>query len=125
MSTSTQRPSIQRKHTRSTDAKAEAELDSGLRISLDGDVFEVRLGDINSALTRELRQKSGMGFNQLMHLAASDPDTDIIAAFVWVARRLRGEDVEFDDVVVTYSQLLDDFDIDMPGKREDADSPEA
>ena len=126
MTTTPTRPSAARKHTRSTDAKAEAELDQGIRVTLDGEHYEVRLGDVTSTVTRELRAASGMSFNALMEYVTTDPDTDVIAAFIWLARRLRGERVELGEVVVTYRQLLgEEFDVSLPDAREDESGPEA
>lgn len=126
MSTPTTRPSAARKHTRSTDAKRTDALEQGLRITIDGEAYTVRLGDVTSTMTRELRRATGMSFNQVMNLVQTDPDSDVIAAFIWVARRIAGEKVDVDDVVVTYTQLLDDgFDVALPGAREEDDGPEA
>jgi hypothetical protein len=117
--TTASRPSAARKHTRTTTEKTTADLEQGIRIDLDGEVYEVRLGDVTSNLTRELRRGTGMSFNQLMHEITHDPDADSIAGFVWLARRIAGEKVEIDDVVVTYAQLLaDDFDVTLPDGRE-------
>ncbi len=122
----TNRPSTARKHTRTTDAKRANDLDQGLRITLDGETYEVRLGDVTSTITRELRRVSGMSFNELMRQTTTDPDADVIAAFIWMSRRINGEKVDIDDVVVTYSQLLDDgFDVDLPGARTEDEGPEA
>lgn len=121
------RPSAARRHTRTTEKKSDDALEQGLRITIDGEVYEVRLADVTSNLTRELRRGTGMSFNQLMNDITTDPDADSIAGFIWLARRIAGEKIAIDDVVVTYAQLLaDDFDVDLPGKREEtADDPEA
>lgn len=121
------RPSTARKHTRTTAKNQTDALEQGVRITLDEEVYEVRLADVTSTLTRELRRATGLSFNQLMQEITSNPDADSIAGFVWLARRIAGERVEPDDVVVTYAQLLDEgFDIDVPGAREKATGdPEA
>ncbi len=115
----TQRPTTARKVTRSTESNREDALDQGLRISLEGEVFEVRVGDITSALARELRTQIGFGPMQLIRQCAIDPDVDLLSAFVWLARRIAGEPVRFDEVEVTYAQLLSDgFDVSTPGNTE-------
>jgi hypothetical protein len=120
------RPSAARRHTRTTEKKRSDELEQGVRITLDGEAYEVRLGDVTSNLARELRRGTGMSLQQLMREITSDPDLDSIASFVWLSRRIAGEAVGIDDVVVTYTQILDEgFDVDLPGEREAADSPEA
>lgn len=122
----TTRPSLDRKDTRKTKERRNEELDQGLRITLDGEVYEVRVGDVTPEIARGVRQHHGVSFMRLMDQLVQDPDVDAIAAFVWTARRLRGEAVDFEDVTVTYAQLLSDgFDVDVPGApSEDAD-PEA
>ena len=123
----TSRPTAARKHTRTTEQNRSDALEQGIRITLDGEVYEVRLADVTSNLTRELRRGTGMSFNQLMNEITVDPDVDSIAGFVWLARRIAGEKVEIEDVVVTYTQLLQDgFDVAVPGKRAEAgEDPEA
>lgn len=126
MTTPAKRPSTARKHTRTTETKRTGALEQGLRITIDGEAYEVRLGDVTSTVTRELRRATGMSFNQVINLVQTDPDSDVIAAFIWIARRLNGEQIEVDDVVVTYAQILgDDFEVDMPGARKEDDGPEA
>lgn len=116
----TNRPSTARKVTRKTEENRESALDQGLRINLDGEVFDVRLGDITSPMARELRAKIGCGPMQLVAQLATDPDVDLLSAFVWLARRIAGEMVRFEDVEVTYAQLLSDgFDVSTPGKESD------
>lgn len=117
--TETKRPTTARKVTRSSEAAREAELNRGLRITLDGEVFDVRVGDITSPMAREVRANLGFGPMQLINQCAADPDIDLISAFVWLARRIKGEMVRFADVEVDYAQLLSDgFDIDVPGNEE-------
>jgi hypothetical protein len=124
--TTTSRPTTARKRTARTETKRADALEQGLRLTLDGESYEIRLGDVTSTVTRELRRTTGMSFNELMRLTTTDPDTDVIAAFVWLARHINGEKVDIDDVVVAYSQLLDDgFDVEVPGKRTEDDGPEA
>ena len=126
MTTTAKRPSAARKHTRSTEESRADANEQGLKISLDGEVYEVRLGDVTSNLTRELRRGTGISFNQLMREVTTDPDVDSIAGFVWLARRIAGEKVEIEDVVVTYTQLLgDDFEVALPESREGGADPEA
>jgi hypothetical protein len=126
MTTTAKRPSAARKHTRTTETNRADANEQGLKITLEGEVYEVRLGDVTSNLTRELRRGTGISFNQLMREVTTDPDVDSIAGFVWLARRIAGERVEIEDVVVTYTQLLgDDFEVALPESRAGGDDPEA
>lgn len=119
----TRRPSTARKVTTGSEAKRNEALDSGLRITLDGEHFDVRLGDVTPAMARELRNHTGMGPLQLINATAIGPDVDLLSAFVWLARRQRGDFVGFDAVEVTYKQMLSDgFDVGFP---EAEDNPEA
>lgn len=119
------RPSAARKVTRKTEEKRDAELDRGLRIVIDGEEYVVRLGDVTSRVARELRAATGHGVHWLIGAVSVEPDVDLIAEFVWLARRIRGEEVAFDDIEVSYRQLLDDgFDVDLADAEESA-GPEA
>lgn len=123
------RPSLARKHTRSTESARNAALDSGIRVKIGDEVFEVRIGDITPQLAGELRRSTGMSFRLLMSLLDEDPDIDLLTAFEWLARRIRGEDVAMSDVEFTYEDMADDsFDMEeLEGAAEEADpaDPEA
>ena len=117
------RPSTVRKVTRASEEKREAVLDSGLRITIDGKHYDVRLGDVTPNLARELRVSIGMGPLQLINATGIAPDVDLLSAFVWLARRIRGEFVRIEDVSVSYQEMLSDgFDVGFPEAEED---PEA
>lgn len=123
----TKRPSAARRHTRTTEENRDAELDRGYRLTIDGEVYEARVGDVTPQIARELRANTNMGFMRLLAALSIDPDVDLLSAAVWVARRVRGEFVDFDDVEVSYRQILaDGFDIEEPGAEdtEDAEVPE-
>lgn len=118
------RPPLARKHTRTTEENRNAGLDAGVRITIDGEAYEVRMGDVTPDISRELRRHTGMGFRVLMESIGVDPDIDTLSAFAWVARRIRGEYVAFDEVVVTYAQMLSDgFDVEPVGAEDLDDLP--
>lgn len=120
------RPNLARKVTPKDEANRTSALDQGIRMNLGGEDFEVRIGDMTAPLARELRQNYGGSFNKLQDELALDPDIDSIAAFVWLARRMRSEVVGFDDVAVSYSQMLEDgFEITVAKREVVEDSPEA
>lgn len=123
----TNRPPLARKHTRTTEAARKAALEAGIRMTIDGESYTVRMGDGTPAIARTLRRYTGMGFNSFLSALASDPDTDLVSAFVWVARTVAGERLDFEDVQVTFAQMLgDDFDVeDISGPDEGDDRPEA
>lgn len=123
------RPAPGRKQTLRTEKNTDAVLDAGLKITVDGETYEVRLGEVSSTLARELRRGTGIKLSELFFEIINSPDVDSIAGFVWLARRIRGERVDVDDVIVTYAQILaDDFEVKLPdGGDDDAegDVPEA
>ena len=124
------RPSLQRTHTRDTEKKRQENLNLGARITVNGDVFEARLGDITPAFGRPIRAEIGYGFMDLLDRMSEAPELDYVAEFLWVARRIRGEAVELDDIELDYADLLDEgFEVGDPGAPPDAEeegvSPEA
>lgn len=124
--TTAKRPSLAPKVTRGTEENRASALDQGVKITVDGEDFTVRVGDVTPALARELRQNYGGSFNKLQHELSTDPDIDSISTMVWLARRVNGETVDHGEVGVTYSQVFgDDFDIAVAGREEVDDSPEA
>lgn len=121
------RPTLARKVTPKSEATRAAALDQGVRLALSEDeVYEIRMGDVTPQIARELRRATGSSFNALMAEMGADPDIDSISTFVWLARRLAGDDVALDDVSVGYGEMLaDGFDIDIAKPEEAGDSPEA
>ena len=121
------RPPMDRKVTRKSEEKREELLDDGLKITIDGEVHIVRDGDVTPQVARELREASGMSYVRLIQTIRRDPDIDVLSAFVWLARRIQGEYVALDDVVVTYDAILEDgFDISQPGAEVvDGNDPES
>lgn len=126
MSKNPDRPSLSPKHTRTSEATRTSELDEGMKITVDGDSYILRIGDLTPALVRELRTLTGMSAQRVMECIVTDPDIDVISTFVWLARRTSGDaDVALDDVNVGYHDLLSDgFNVTAPGRREVEDSPE-
>lgn len=121
------RPSLAKAHTNRTEKARQDALNSGLRVTIEGAVYEARLGDVTSAIARELRRETGMGFLQLIDAIRTGADVDVLSAFVWVSRRIAGEIIPLDMVEVSYAAILaDGFDVDVAGEEQvEVDSPEA
>lgn len=122
----TKRPSLQRQETRKTKEARQAALDSGVRITFDGKVYEVRVGDVTPSLARRFRREYGVPFMAVLEEElAGQPDIDSIAAVIWLARLMGGEDdLSFDDVALSYADL-DDLDIEEAGPAPQDGNPEA
>lgn len=120
------RPNLARKVTPGSEKNRANALEQGVRITVDGEAYEIRMGDVTPGLARELRRNVGKSFNALMDEMGRDPDIDSISEFVWLARRLKGEQVALDDVEVSYQQMLaDGFEIDTAGREVVDEGPEA
>lgn len=120
------RPTAARKVTKKTEESRREALDQGVRITLDGESYTLRIGDVTPAMARELRRETGHSFMALVNLLGDDPDIDVIAEAVWVARRMAGDEVALDDVMLDYNNLGDGFDIDVAKPLEVVDDgPEA
>ena len=105
----TARPALQRKTTRSSEKARKDELDLGVSVIVDGTTYTVRQGDLTSMDTMNLRRETGFSFRGLMMAAAKDPDIDIIAALVWLSRRIDGE------LMLSYEDVARDigYDVDV------------
>ena len=107
-------------------SKEEA-LSQGYRLTIEGETFEAQLGDVTPAIARELRKNTGYGFLGLLRAMSTDADVDLVSAAVWVARRVAGDLVAFDEVEVTYAAMLaEGFGVDVAeSEKADAPDPEA
>lgn len=120
MTTAAKRPNLNRKVTTKSEAKREDGLNQGLSISVDGRKYTVRAGDITGLDSAALRRETGMSFMGLMKAMQTDPDVDLIAALMWLSRRIEGEKL------LTYEEVAAevgyDVDIDLAdAEPEDAD----
>lgn len=119
----TKRPSLARTHTPKSEAARKSALDEGVKITHDGEEYIVKAGDITSQIARRFRREVGMSFRAVMEELDTDPDIDSVAAIVWLARLIRGEDVALDDVSVGYDDL-DEIEVEQTGPEDEA-NPEA
>lgn len=116
------RPSTARKQTRTTKAKRTEVLDRGITIRVDGEEYTVRDGDLTSLDTMELRRATGMSFVQVTMAMQEAADIDLIAALVWLSRRIDGErGLPFS---VVAQEIGYDVDIEVVGDAEPETDPQ-
>jgi hypothetical protein len=126
MSEAPARPTLVRKVTPASEKKRNQALDEGVRITIGGETFEVRVGDISAIHERALRKEWGGSFEALSDELGGKPGIDSISAFVWFARLMRGDDVAFDEVVYTYADVFaEDFEVALASDEVVGDGPEA
>lgn len=118
------RPTTTRKRTTKTEANRDAALNEGIAVTVDGKLYTVRMGDLSSIDTMALRRATGFSFMGLMRAAQSDPDIDIVAALVWLSRRVDGEKMLDYETVAADIGYEADIDLADAGDQAD-DSPEA
>ena len=91
MTETVKRPTTARKTTRKVTEKRDSMLDEGLRLTIEGEDYTIRAGDLNALDARELRKQVGMTFVELIQGFGTHPDIDLVAAVVWLARRIKGD----------------------------------
>lgn len=85
------RPSLARKHTPKTEANRKAPYEEGVKITFEGVEYAVRAGDLTALDAQALRKELGVSFMGLMRGLNEDPDIDLIAGLIWLAKRLNGD----------------------------------
>lgn len=84
------------------DARRSAATDVGLKAVVAGKTYEFHFGEMSARDVSALRQQTGYSGLQLLNMLLAAPDVDVVAAVVWMARRLAGErDLTFDEVADT------------------------
>lgn len=78
-------------------------------ISVDGVTYTLRVDELSALDTRALRSETGHSLRKVLVAAQEDPDIDVIAALVWLARRQKGETVSFELVAegIGYSSTIE------------------
>lgn len=97
-------------------------LDEGVTIVVDGKDYTVVAGDLSALDTMALRRETGFSFRSLIMSLQSDPDVDLVAALVWLSRRIGGEQM------LSYAEVARDigYDADIDVKEAEGDpNPEA
>lgn len=98
-------------------------MDQGFVVSVGGEQFTVRLGDMTALDTMALRRETGFTFLTLTKALEEAPDLDLIAVLVWLARRTSGEKtLAFNDVAATIDY---ESEIDIVGEPGADADPEA
>lgn len=100
----------------------------GMRIDYDGRSYVVRESDLTPRLIAELRRETGFaGWVGLASEAQRGFDLDVLAALIWLTRRIEGETVTF-EAVLDGMRYDADMDITVEDQREPTEgdnSPEA
>ncbi len=92
-------------------------------LKVDDTEYVLRLDEISAADVMLCRRTTGRSLQSLMRAADEDPDVDVIAVLVWLARRQAGESkLAFDDVLaeITYQAEIG-VDDDEPSDAADQD----
>lgn len=112
--------------------RAAGQSEPDITIRVDGVTYAIRSDDLTARDARDLRKQTGMSFRAVMEAATEDPDIDIMAALVFLARRQDGDrKVTFDEIAeaITYSSEMevgeDEDGEKLEPPEEDPDSPEA
>jgi hypothetical protein len=99
------------------------------KITIDGTAHYLRLGEVSAIETGELRRATGFGLRHLGYALLADPDIDVVAGVVWLARRQAGErSLPYDTVAgaITYDTAIDIDVVDSAdAEKEETESPEA
>lgn len=106
------------KETKEAKAKREA-LAEGVAVMYDGKKYQVTMGDLSSLDIAKLRRETGYSWRGLMMAAQADPDIDVIACIVWLARRIAGEPLLGYEEIASEIGYDSDIDVVLP---EDDDS---
>lgn len=86
-----------------------------LTVVVDGKKYTWTAQDMTALDVRALREATGMSYNRLVQLAKKDMDVDLLAAVVWMARRVAGErDLTYLEVAESTNWTEDYFITDNP-----------
>ena len=101
----TKRPSLERKHTRKTIEKHDAELDQGIAVTDDdGTRLQVRVRDVRGSHDAKLYALIGHNFMGLLQEVGKRPHAlALLAAVLWFCRLVNGRDPG------DFEELLDEF----------------
>lgn len=112
--------------SKASDAKQEAELESGIAFTdEDGTRLQVRMREVKGKHDAALYEAIGMDFRGLLETLQKRQGLDLLAAVVWFGRLMNGRDSQ------TYDELLETFGyedvlaLDFDEASAEGDAPEA
>lgn len=115
------RPSLQRKHTRSTEAKREALMDETFAIRVNDEVYSITPADLTGLVEFRIRRETGMSVEGIVTALSAEPGVDYLGMFMWACKVAAGEDVSLESVLASVSWAAE---VDVIDNAEPA-SPEA
>lgn len=84
---------------RTTKARPKSASDSTISVIVNGQTFVLDVENCTAIDASDVRRRLGLSLRGLMAAAEEDPDIDIVACLVWLARRQAGEEsLTFDEV---------------------------
>lgn len=93
---------------RTTKAKRTTKSESTISVDLNGITFVLDIEECTAIDAADVRRRLGLSLRGLFERAATDPDIDVIATLVWLARRHDGEDqLTWDEVAATIDYSAD------------------
>jgi hypothetical protein len=109
--------------------KRAAQQQNVYKVTLDGTAHYLRLREVSAIETGELRRATGFGMRHLGYALVADPDIDVVAGVVWLARRQAGErSLPYDTVAgaITYDTEVEiDVVDEKEAEKDEPFSPEA
>ena len=114
-------PSSRTRPTAAQRRRATPKDSPGVQIEVDGRTYVIRQSDLTPRDAAALRKETGFaGWIGLMTEAERGFDLDVLGAFLWLARRIKGEFVPYDSVLDELS-----YDVDVKVQVEDKGAPAA
>ena len=105
--------------------RAKATDSPGMQIEVDGQTYIVRESDLTPRDVAALRRETGFaGWMGLVTEAERGFDLDVLAALVWLARRIKGEFVPY-ELVLDEMSYDGDVSVSLEDKRKPAAEVEA
>ena len=87
----TQRPTLAKKHTNSSEAKRKAAQDESFGICIDGVDYILTPSDVTGIQEMQIRRESGYSVTSLIREISLEPGVDHLGIFMWVCDLTQGK----------------------------------
>ena len=95
----TQRPTIAKKHTNSSEAKRKQELDESFGIRIDGVDYILTPADVTGLQEMRIRKESGYSVTSLIRELSIEPGVDHLGIFMWVCNLTQGKPADLEAIL--------------------------
>lgn len=99
MTTTEARPPLARKHTRTTIAKQDAQLDQTVEVLIDGESYKLTPADLTGIHEMRIRKETGLSVSEILTKLQESPGIDLLGMFMFACAIAAGDNPDLMEIL--------------------------